>query len=58
MSDALKKSTELAREFIAISQQFPSTAPIIAQIKPLLSQMTAAMLEDMQPPEPVAPPQG
>jgi hypothetical protein len=58
MADALKKSTELARDLIAISKAFPSTVSIIAQIKPLISQMTAAMLEDAQPPEPTAPPQG
>ena len=45
------------RMLVAIAEQFPTAAATFGQIKPLLAQMTSDIMEDMQAPEPAAPPQ-
>jgi hypothetical protein len=48
----------VARSLQTIAKSFPSTAPIVAKMNNDLRDLVSAMMEDSQPPEPAAPPQG
>jgi len=39
-----------------IAQDFPQTAPIVSQINDLMRQLQLAMMKNVQPQEPAAPP--
>lgn len=39
-----------------IAQDFPATAPIVMQVNDLMRQIGLKMMQDVQPPQPAAPP--
>ena len=58
MQQGTTMAIQVARNLQTIAKAFPSTAPTIAQMNNLLRDVVSSMMEDSQPPEPAAPPQG
>jgi hypothetical protein len=46
------------RNLLTLSKAFPTTAPIVQQIMPLMRDAASAVMEEQATPEPSAPPQG
>ena len=58
MNAGVSAMVKITHDLSALVKQFPTAANNYAQMQPFLAGMTSDIMQESQPPEPAAPPQG